>query len=237
MILFSIITVNFNNLKGLKKTFNSVVGQSFCNYEFIIIDGGSLDGSKEFLCENSSNINYWVSETDRGVYHAMNKGLIKAKGKFCLFLNSGDFFYDKYVLESVDQIINYQSALVYGLICWEESNELWNPKRDLNTFEMAFHSLIPHQATFFKTDVIKNLGGYKEEFKVISDWGLMIRILEKKFKSQKIDQIISFCENQGISSKLEGLIRKERYQYLIKYNLITLLKAYLFNLKRYFFPK
>lgn len=236
-MIISIITINFNNLTGLKKTVESVLSQSYELIEYIIIDGGSSDGSKEYIVEHSEKIDYWVSENDKGVYHAMNKGLEVATGDYCLFLNSGDFFYNSNVVKLFQKEIDVCSSLVYGMIKWEETNQLWNPKRDLKAFEMAFHSLIPHQATFFKTDVIKNLGGYKEEFKVISDWGLMISIIEKKFKSQKIDQIISFCENQGISSKLEDLIRKERYQYLIKYNLITLIKAYLFNLKRYFFSK
>ncbi|MFN5442861.1 MAG: hypothetical protein ACK48V_01380, partial [Crocinitomicaceae bacterium] len=77
------------------------------------------------------------------------------------------------------------------------------------------------------------LGGYKEEFRVISDCALIIKILEKKYMTQKIDQVISICENQGVSAQLEHLIRKERYRYLIKYNLIILIKAYLFSLIRY----
>jgi len=233
LILFSIITINFNNAKGLKKTFESVVCQSYSSLEFIVIDGGSKDGSKEYIESNDNYIDYWVSESDRGIYHAMNKGLNVATGDYCFFLNSGDFFYDKHVLESVAKNINPNSGMVYGLISWEETNQLWNPKRDLKSFEMAFHTLIPHQATFFKTEMIKKLGGFKEEFRVVSDWALMLNILEKKYKTQKIDLIISVCENQGVSAKLAHLIRRERYTYLIKYNFIILLKAYLFSLKSY----
>ena len=84
----SIITINYNNLNGLKNTIKSVLDQSFFDFEFIVIDGGSTDGSKGYIELNSAKINYWVSESDRGVYHAMNKGLSKVTGEFCLFLNS-----------------------------------------------------------------------------------------------------------------------------------------------------
>lgn len=74
----SIITINFNNLEGLKKTFKSVVNQTFDDYEWIIIDGSSTDGSKEFIEANQEKFSYWISEPDRSVYHAMNKGIRQA---------------------------------------------------------------------------------------------------------------------------------------------------------------
>ena len=89
MIKISIITVNFNNTEGLQRTVKSVVNQRFSGYDFVIIDGASTDGSVEIINENSSKINYWVSEPDNGIYNAMNKGLKIAQGEYLLFLNSG----------------------------------------------------------------------------------------------------------------------------------------------------
>jgi glycosyltransferase involved in cell wall biosynthesis len=237
MIDFTIITINFNNLQGLQNTFKSVFNQTFENFQFIVIDGGSNDGSLSLIEQNKEKIAYWISEADSGVYHAMNKGLAKATGKYCIFLNSGDYIYNSNVLEKVSNLIFDNSVLVYGLIEWENLNQHWNPKRDLKDFEMAFDSLIPHQSCFFRTDIIKKMGGYKEDFKVISDWGLMIEILLNKYQTQKLDLIISICENQGISSSLVHLIRKERILYLKKYAFSTLIKGYLFKIKNYLFRK
>lgn len=234
---FTIITINYNNFDGLKNTVKSVLNQTFVDVEFIVIDGGSTDGSKAYIQAHSEQFNYWVSEPDKGVYHAMNKGLSKATGEFCLFLNSGDYFYDDLVLERFVKLLDTKSVLVYGLIKWEGNQKLWNPPAGIKDFELAFHSLIPHQAAFFKTSIIKKIGGYKEEFKVISDWGLMLEIIKKGFKAQKIDLIISICENQGISSTMENIISYERKKYLLKFSLFTLFRAYLYNFKNYFSKK
>lgn len=230
----SIITINYNNIKGLVKTIESVLKQTYCNVEFIIIDGGSKDGSKEYIESKSSKFHYWISEPDSGVYHAMNKGLRVAKGDYCLFLNSGDYLKDSNVIYNASQLLNFKSALVYGLIQWEDSLELWNPKRDLKSFEMFNRSCIPHQALFFKTETIKKYSGYKEEFRVISDWGLMLEMIRDKYTVQKIDLVVSICETQGISAAYEQLAKKERIQYLLKYSFSTLIIGYLFLLRQYF---
>jgi glycosyltransferase involved in cell wall biosynthesis len=77
MLKLSIITINYNNLDGLKRTFESVVNQTWQEFEYIIIDGGSTDGSAEFIESQAGNIDYWVSEPDRGIYNAMNKRILK----------------------------------------------------------------------------------------------------------------------------------------------------------------
>jgi len=97
----SIITINYNNINGLVKTINSVVEQTFSNFEFIVVDGGSEDGSCQKLIELSEKMTSWISEKDNGIYHAMNKGIIKATGEYLLFLNSGDFFIENNILEKV----------------------------------------------------------------------------------------------------------------------------------------
>ncbi|MDR2910496.1 MAG: glycosyltransferase [Bacteroidales bacterium] len=87
----SIITINLNNVAGLQKTIESVVKQTFTDYEYIVIDGGSTDGSADIIKQHANKITYWVSEPDKGIYNAMNKGIRVAKGEYCLFLNSGDW--------------------------------------------------------------------------------------------------------------------------------------------------
>lgn len=234
---FSIITINYNNLNGLKKTIESVKNQLFLDFEFIVIDGDSKDGSKEYLIENSDIINYWVSEKDEGVYDAMNKGLSRALGTYSLFLNSGDYFLDNGVLSRVNSVIDLTADLVYGLIQWEGIEQLWNPRKELQAFEMVFQSLIPHQAAFFKTAIIKKIGGYDSSYKVISDWVLMIKMVNQGFKTQKIDLLISICEPQGISRTYELLAKKERKKFLFDYSKLLFIKGYIYRFKQQIFTR
>ena len=109
----TIITINYNNSKGLLKTFESIKNQTWLDFEYIVIDGGSTDGGKE-LIENNKQINYWVSEKDSGVYNAMNKGIRAATGDYIIFMNSGDFFYDNDVLEKVAKHFDSNISILYG---------------------------------------------------------------------------------------------------------------------------
>ena len=95
----SIITINYNNQEGLKKTIESVVSQTMRDFEWIVIDGGSTDGGKEIIEQNKQCLDYWCSEPDKGIYHAMNKGIRASHGDYLMFLNSGDSLYDNKVIE------------------------------------------------------------------------------------------------------------------------------------------
>ena len=110
---FSIITVNFNNKEGLHNTIKSVINQTFRDFEYIVIDGGSTDGSIDILKKYDKYINYWISEKDSGIYNAMNKGISKANGEYLNFMNSGDCFYALDVLEKVSKY-GYTSDFIVG---------------------------------------------------------------------------------------------------------------------------
>ena len=97
-IRVSVITVNLNNREGLQKTIHSVIGQTYPNIEYIVIDGASTDGSVKIIDDNVSNIHLWRSEADSGIYDAMNKGIELATGDYLIFLNSGDYFFRPIVL-------------------------------------------------------------------------------------------------------------------------------------------
>ena len=96
----SIITINLNNCAGLQKTLDSVFAQTFTDYEYLVIDGGSTDGSAELIKKQENKFVYCVSEKDNGIYHAMNKGIRKATGDYLLFLNSGDYLVNDEVLSN-----------------------------------------------------------------------------------------------------------------------------------------
>ena len=112
----SVITINYNNCKGLQRTLRSVLSQTYPILEYIVIDGGSTDGSVEEIRKLESNIDYWVSESDKGIYHAMNKGIRKATGDYCLFLNSGDSLHDVNTLSEFSACLMPNDDLLMGRI-------------------------------------------------------------------------------------------------------------------------
>ena len=111
-LILSIITINLNNREGLRKTIESVVNQTFQDFEFIVIDGASTDGSVEVI-QDYPRINYWISEPDTGIYNAMNKGIAKATGEYCLFLNSGDTLFQINTLTGILQS-NPKGDIIFG---------------------------------------------------------------------------------------------------------------------------
>ena len=109
----SIITINYNNRDGLQKTIDSVISQSFNDYEWIVIDGDSNDGSREIIEQYCDRFAYWCSEPDSGIYNAINKGLSHATGEYVQFLNSGDWLYSDNILEKAFSIIDGKNDIYY----------------------------------------------------------------------------------------------------------------------------
>ncbi|GAK93153.1 colanic acid biosynthesis glycosyl transferase WcaE [Nonlabens ulvanivorans] len=136
MSILSIITINYNDKVGLERTVNSVQEQTVQDFEYIIIDGGSNDGSKDFLNRSKDYFDYFISEPDTGVYEAMNKGIKQANSEYLLFLNSGDTLYDKNILSKVlPNLKSYQSQIVYGdlyMICEDKTNFINSYPKKLN---------------------------------------------------------------------------------------------------------
>ena len=200
---FSIITINFNNKDGLKRTINSVLCQTCIDYEFIIIDGGSTDGSVEVIKENESQITYWVSEKDNGVYHAMNKGVAQAHGDYCIFMNSGDCFHSPDALSSV---LNYHEDIICGQVSTFPSG---HHKPTISLVDLLRISL-PHQAMFIKKDLlIKH--PYDEKYRILSDWKFCIEnLVIDNCSFRNIEVVIADYESGGISSNSNGLLAKER---------------------------
>lgn len=215
MSKISIITINFNNLKGLQKTFESVVNQTNKDFEYIIIDGGSSDGGKEFLVQNSHKLTYWISEKDFGVYNAMNKGIKVAKGEYLLFLNSGDFLIDDSVIEKVIEKIDSRHSFYYGNLFYSLNNirtHIWIPPAEL-TFSYFFLHSLPHPSSFIKRNLFEKYFLYNEEYKIVSDWEFFIYCICKKDETyQYLNINISDFDNSGISSTLNNLnlIQKEK---------------------------
>ena len=204
-IKLSIITVNLNNANGLSKTLESVASQTFTDYEHIIIDGGSTDGSVAIIKEYEQKYNgvpghlYWVSEPDKGIYNAMNKGIKVASGEYCLFLNSGDWLVkNACIRNALDQGSIIKEDIIYGK-SQTNKGELTYPK----ALDLAFFAkgTIAHQSTFIKTSLFKEIGYYDESLKIVSDWKFWMQaIVIHQCSHRYIPEIISFFEYGGISS-------------------------------------
>ena len=206
---YSVITINYNNRDGLNHTIDSVICQTFKDYEYIIIDGGSTDGSLNVIKKNESYITYWVSEKDKGVYNAMNKGVTHAQGDYCIFMNSGDSFFDEYVLAKLSSYNNGEDIIV-GKVFNDKNIEISpRPNREISLYHL-YSGAIPHQGAFIKTALLKETP-YDESLKITADWKFFIQTLILRDCSLKyVDDIIAKYDTHGISSMNPILMREEK---------------------------
>ncbi len=209
----SIITVNLNNAEGLRKTIESVVSQTFTNYEYIIIDGGSTDGSVEIIKLYADTITYWVSEPDKGIYNAMNKGIKVAKGEYCQFLNSGDWLVDEGVLRAIFE--TYQNKdLMYCNVRTHAKNWKFPAKLSLTFF---LTSNIGHPSTYLKSDLLKNTL-YDENYKILSDYDFFIKkIIIEKCTYEYLDINCVYFDLNGVSQTQLLNKENERQKIISKY--------------------
>lgn len=174
----SVITINYNGSIDLERTLRSVVFQKCEDFEYIVIDGGSTDGSLNIINQYKENIDVIISEKDNGVYEAMNKGISFATGDYCIFMNSGDYFYDEFVIENFIKTSPVED-IVSGVCCEHVRNrsQLWYPPKENDLCLRWFyrHSL-SHQATFIKTAIMKDLM-YDSKYRIVSDWKFFMEAL------------------------------------------------------------
>lgn len=239
----SIITVNLNNRSGLKKTIQSVIHQTFTDYEWIVIDGASTDGSVELIKQYSYLFKYWISEPDNGVYQAMNKGVSYAKGEYVQFLNSGDWLYDSNTLSQVFSK-HRTSDILYGDVI-NVINGKYSPHKFPNKVDFYYfiNQFINHQATFIKGDIYRS-HRFEESLKIYADWDLCMALLFEEAVFEHINQYIVYYDCDGISSHItkEHIIEHEKIlnQYVYRYvnsNIINIEKAKIDFIKMYKYEK
>lgn len=200
----SIITINFNNRDGLRKTIESVVNQTWQDFEYIIIDGGSTDGSVEVIKEFADRIDYWISEPDKGIYNALNKGVAAAKGEYCNFMNSGDCFYAPDTLEKV-----FDSAPTADIVCGNTYSDHFFSSPDEITFDFLFNASICHQCAFIRTTMMQKYG-YDEHYKIVADRKFFVQaFLLENCSYTHINQTIVKYDISGLSSTNPTLARFE----------------------------
>ena len=209
----SIITVNLNNLEGLKKTYDSVVCQTFTDYEWLLSDGGSPEGSREFIEQHQDKFAYWCSESDKGIYNAMNKGIVRAKGEYLNFMNSGDSFVSKEILEVVFSK-QCTADIFYGIQLVDSHGRLIpaNIHQKSYWYDLFYDSL-PHQASFIRYSLFSSVGLYDESYRIISDWKWFIQaILIHGASCEFLPIVISFFAGNGISSTNLITLEKKKFK-------------------------
>jgi glycosyltransferase involved in cell wall biosynthesis len=218
MTKLSIVTINYNNIGGLKRTVESVINQSWKEFEYIVIDGGSTDGSAEYISEMKSHFAYWVCEPDKGVYNAMNKGLNVASGEYIFILNSGDCLIDIRVLENVSTeigIVNMQTGkqnVFLGSTRQEGSDHNFSPPEEVTLYHL-YRSAIPHQGQFLPRNLTISYP-FREDYKIVSDWIQSVEILLSGIASYiniKSQKTIAINEKFGLCASIEMQTEKERY--------------------------
>jgi glycosyltransferase involved in cell wall biosynthesis len=203
--LISVITINYNNANGLQKTIDSVISQSFGDFEFIIIDGKSSDASVD-LIKKCSRVNYWESEKDEGIYHAQNKGINKATGDYLLFLNSGDLLANNETLQKI--ALNLGSAdIVYGDLITVNSSGVKKIETSPDKLDV-YHFMIStlwHPCSFIKASLFRQYGNYHQELRITGDYEFFLRvILKNKASYRHISLPIAIFDMTGVSNNPEN---------------------------------
>ena len=200
-IYFSIIVVSLNTKKKLQKTLESIYAQEIYNknYEIIVVDGLSNDGTLEEILKSNDKIDKLIIEKDSGIYDAMNKGIKHARGEWVIFLNSGDLFYENDILQKIYSLKLGESDVIYGNTLVNNNNLKYKVDgKNLN--DNSINIPFCHQSSFVKGYLLKkynfNLG-----YKICADFDFFIKIFKKNFVFIKIDLIISTVESGGLSDQ------------------------------------
>ena len=205
----SIITVNLNNREGLQRTIDSVVSQTFRDFEWIVIDGGSTDGSRELIEQYADHFAYWVSEPDKGIYNAMNKGIKVAKGEYLQFLNSGDWLSSRNTLDSVFSDAT-GGHIIYGdcavMISDTQIEEIHFAP--VFSFKKMLDGSIHHQSAFIKKELLVE-EPYDETLKIVSDRKFFIRKALAGYSFEHVNHIVAVFDINGISSTEDKLAQAE----------------------------
>ncbi|WP_180042655.1 glycosyltransferase family 2 protein [Acinetobacter sp. YH16039] len=244
----SIITVCYNSSATIENTFKSVSSQTYKDIEYIVIDGGSTDSTLDLIEKYKNNITYWVSESDKGLYDAMNKGISKATGDYIGILNADDVFNDDFVISnmadfflknSVDvNVANIKQINNKGNVIRLYSSKKWKPNK------LCIGFMPPHPSIFVKREVFKKFGNYRLDFKIGADYEFLTRIFLvhkvswKYFNLTTHRMLVGGVSSSGVKSYItitneicKSLkINNVKFSpWLIKYRIVWKLKELIFK--------
>lgn len=217
----SVITVCYNDRSGLEKTIKSVLSQRGVDLDYIIMDGGSSDGSADLVAQYRDQAAHAISEKDNGVFDAMNKGLALAIGEYVIFMNSGDYFFQEDSLSKLVRGAEQYPDFIYGDIYFEQKDGRRKHIKFPSRLRLSglFNHFLPHQATLTKRQLLLDKGGYDLRYKFIADsvfiWDA---IVNEGSSYHHVDEIISICEYGGLSTDVERNGDKMKEERMLFYN-------------------
>jgi glycosyltransferase involved in cell wall biosynthesis len=206
MISVSVITVCLNSEDSIAATIQSVISQDFMKIEYLIIDGMSSDLTMEIVNEYRAHIDIIVSERDRGIYDAINKGIFLASGDYIVLLNSNDVFYSTSTISNIVEFHNQFdcpisiSDVLYkdrkGQLVRYYSSKFWKP------FHLTFGFMPPHQAVVIRKDIFNSYGGYSMDYKIAADYEYLVRLLLRNRLLYKYSpEVRTIMSSGGVSSQ------------------------------------
>lgn len=228
----SVITVCYNSVKTIEQTILSVINQSYPNIEYIIIDGGSTDGTVNIIKKYESKIAFWESSPDKGIYDAMNKGIKIATGDYIATLNSDDWYYDSNVIQDIVNVINSNSNIdiIHGSIniCDIDGNIRYTILGDKEPWKNIQKYMPVWQPTMFvKRELYEKYGFYDLNYKIAADYEFIFRVINK-CNFYCLDKIITNMRDGGVSNTRLLYINKENYKIRKQYNVNLLFNILLY---------
>lgn len=211
----TIITVCYNAVKIIEETIKSVINQNYPNIEYIIIDGGSQDGTIDIIKRYTQKISYWISEADKGIYDAMNKGIKRASGTYLNFMNAGDVFSDENVISDIFTR-EYEADYIVGIAKYKSNgstpSKYWYPiYKKFKLVEILKGGMVNHQSSFIKKSLLKE--GYDTRYRIIADELLFVKkVVYEGAMYQPINRIIAIYDGTGLSNQndFQEEIKRER---------------------------
>lgn len=213
--LVTVITVTYNAQDFLEKTILSVIGQDYQDIEYIIIDGGSTDGTLDIIKKYEKEISFWINEPDQGVYDAMNKAIDMSSGEWINFLNAGDSFIDTDVVSTIISCTDEKCDLIIGNINYVNENSA----REIKAagLEYAFDGMFCcHQALFTRMSIMKRFK-FDTAFKIAADYDFILKCYKQGYKFKFLDEVVvnyragGLSEQQVLLNKIESLFVQSRY--------------------------
>ena len=215
----SVITVSYNAEKTIERTIQSVQSQTYDDFEYILVDGNSKDKTLEIAGKYKDFIKKWISEPDKGLYDAMNKGVLLAQGEYIVFLNADDVFASNDVLKDMAKHLDGHD-IVYGNIDFHDlkTNEHNIRKQNYMNKAVLCAGTMFHPAEFIKRNLLENLGGFDLRFKIVADYEFNLRaILKNKAKIKYADVTVTvFAQGEGLSSNPEGEKKHQKEKRIVQ---------------------
>lgn len=236
----SIITVVFNGDKYLEETIKSVLNQTYKNVEYIIIDGGSIDNTSKIIEKYNDKIDYWISEADKGIYDAMNKGITLATGEIIGIINSDDWYELNTIELVVDIYKQNRNSVIYGSmnVIKDDKKVLFEKKTNSKLSYLYKGMILNHPSIFIPMKLYKKHGLYSLSYKIASDWELILRLFLKDEEFVSIDNILSNFRLGGVSyeNTIDSIKEKHKirtdtqvFKYIDLYYIYDLVKYFVFK--------